>query len=270
MNLTPYVASLRVYEPLESFDPASQARWNSFLSNAESTRQESENAIKNLIFFERIKFPEEGVHTIDRDGKRYVSPWSVRNRTLVAMHNFKESIPSSIFHFFIPAELENLVYSETTLDAKIPHIITERWMIPPRWFALFRSNERLISRQGNEVVCVFRTEITKAKERCMETHKIVRNAFGDGSVEAEIGELLNWLNIFDENSLVELDYGGLAQFVEKTLELKGGKGLEGDTSVEDVQKSILGLSKGDGVFAGEAYGRLVGRWREIASIEQHQ
>jgi hypothetical protein len=270
VNLTPYVASLRVYEPLESFDPASQARWNAFLSNAESTKRESENAIKNLIFFERIKFSEEGVHTIDRDGKRYVSPWSVKNRTLVAMHNFKESIPSSIFHFFIPAELENFVYSETTLDTKIPYIITERWMIPPRWFALFRSNERLISRQGNELVCVFRTEITKAKVRCMETHKIVRNAFGDGSVEAEIGELLNWLNVFDENSLVELDYGGLALFVEKTLELQGGEGLEGDTSVEDVQKSILGLSKGDGVLAGQAYGRFVSRWREIASIEQHQ
>jgi hypothetical protein len=31
-----------------------------------------------------------------------------------------------------------------------------------------------------------RTELTKAKKRCLESHQIVRQAFGEGPVEAEL------------------------------------------------------------------------------------
>ncbi len=270
MNLTPYVASLRVYEPLESFDQDTQALWINLPTLSQTKRNESEGAIKRLVLFEHLHSLEPDAHCLDRDGKRFVSPWSIKIRSKVAMQAFRNSVPTSIFPFFIPADLENSIDVEIEFEDKVPHVISERWMIPPRWFSLFRPDERLFGCQDDQMFCTYRTEVAKAKERCVETHRIVRTAFGVGSVEAEISELLDWLNVFHENSLVELDYGGLATFVESSLLANGGGGLRDDNSVEDVMESLSGLASGDGVLAGEAYGRLVRRWRQIASFEQAQ
>jgi len=186
------------------------------------------------------------------------------------MQDFRESISSSTFNFFVPNELEESLMLENEFENKVSYTISERWMIPPRWLALFEPQERQIAEQDNEIFCIYRTEITKAINRCAETLRIVRNSFGIGSVEAEVSQLLDWLNIFDRASIVELDYGGLATFVDITLRSNGGKGLIDDTSVADVIASISGLSEGDGFLASSAYGRLVTRWRQIASLEQAQ
>jgi len=96
----------------------------------------------------------------------------------------------------------------------------------------------------------------------------VRKAFGPGPVEEEIIQLLNWLNVFDPRSIVELDYGGLAIYLDRLLRESGEDGLNADSSIEDVHHSIAGLAAGDGAMAGEGYERLVTRWRKVSSIEQ--
>jgi len=107
-----------------------------------------------------------------------------------------------------------------------------------------------------------------AKQRCIKSHRIVRQAFGPGPVEEELVQLLNWLNVFDTRSLVELDYGGLALYVESSLKSNGEAGIEADSSIEDVLKSLEGLAAGDGALAGSGYERLITRWRRVASFEQ--
>ena len=270
MNFTPYVASLRVYEPLESFDYESRSRWELIPVGAQTIREESKQVFKNLILWDQLRFFEKGAHSIDFEGNKFVSPWSLKSRAIRAMQEFRESIPSSLFPLFIPSDLENFITSEMETENKVSHILAERWMIPPRWFALFRSHERLLRGEGFDVSCVYRTRLSIAIDRCLETHKIVRKSFGAGSIEMEISDLLNWLELFNPNSLLELDYGGLAQFVEKTIRASGGKGLQDDTSLEDVLSSISSLSAGDGVSAGASYSKLVNRWRQIANFEQAQ
>jgi len=76
------------------------------------------------------------------------------------------------------------------------------------------------------------------------------------------------LNLFHPSSILECDYGGLAIYLEKSLQDLGEDGLDADTSIEDVLSSIEGLAKGDGVRAGSGYERLVSRWRRVASFEQ--
>jgi hypothetical protein len=112
-----------------------------------------------------------------------------------------------------------------------------------------------------------RTSIGKAKQRTTFTHEAVLSAFGSGQVEAEIADLLQWLEIFDNSSIVELDYGGLAIYLNNLLIQNGEAGLDADTSVEDVSTSIAGLASGDGALAGRGYERLVSRWRKVASLE---
>ena len=94
------------------------------------------------------------------------------------------------------------------------------------------------------------------------------NAFGNGPIEQEIADLLEWLSIFDSNSIVECDYGGLAIYLEKSLIENGQPGLNADTSIEDVARSLAGLAAGDGALAGQGYERLVTRWRRVAAFEQ--
>jgi hypothetical protein len=69
---------------------------------------------------------------------------------------------------------------------------------------------------------------------------------------------------------LELDYGGLAGYLDNLIKSSGRDGIYQDTSIEDVLQSIAGLSKGDGVLAGEGYGKVISRWRQIAAFEQAQ
>ena len=57
-------------------------------------------------------------------------------------------------------------------------------------------------------------------------------------------------------------------FRHATLIESGQPGLNADTSIEDVARSLAGLAAGDGALAGQGYERLVTRWRRVAAFEQ--
>ena len=93
-------------------------------------------------------------------------------------------------------------------------------------------------------------------------------SFGNGPIEGEIADLLEWMDLFHPESIVELDYGGLATYLENSLIEAGEPGLDADTSVEDLHLSLNGLASGDGARAGMGYQRLMNRWRRVAALEQ--
>jgi hypothetical protein len=269
MRPTPYVASLRVYEPLESFDPRDQHRWGQIAITEATGYEEQLQSLRRLVIPGSINTSNDGAHVFDHDGRRYVSPWSTARRCWAALNDFKSSLPSSVIPFFIPQSAENqIAEGGEDHENKIPHILTETWMIPPRWFALFDPEERL--RGSNELgaFTIARTAIDSAKKRCINAHMAVRKAFGPGPVEEELIQLLNWLNVFHPQSIVELDYGGLAVYLEGVMKADGEDGLNADSSIEDVHQSIGGLAAGDGAMAGQGYERLVSRWRRVAALEQ--
>jgi hypothetical protein len=265
---TPYVASLRIYEPLSAFEPADRLRWQELNADENSKRTEQELALRRLVFPEPPAGRPDGAHILDIDGLRYVSPWSTATRCWAALDDFKETLPSSVTPFFIPQSLEDVITAGVDLmEDRVPHILTENWVIPPRWFSLFMAEERTRGEDEDGLFCILRTTIADAKARTEVAHQTVRGAFGEGSVEAEIEHLLEWLDMFHNKSLVELDYGGLANYLDHGLRLAGEEGLEADTSVEDVLLSLSGLAAGDGQMAGQGYERLVSRWRIVQSFE---
>ena len=269
MHPTPYVASLRVYEPMDAFEPAERLRWQAIPVTSSTGYDEQIRALRRLISSEPPALSADGAHVLEFEGNRYVAPWSTAARSWAALSRFKESMPVNVARYFVPPNVEEaiLINSETVED-KVPHILTETWVIPPRWFSLFDPSDR--SRGNNEggPFTYLRTSISNAKKRCMFTHQSVVEAFGNGPIEEEIADLLEWLNMFHPQSLVELDYGGLARYMEQTLKEDGFEGLSADTSVEDIQLSLGGLSSGDGAKAGLGYERLVSRWRKVAALEQ--
>lgn len=269
MRPTPYVASLRVYEPISSFPPADRLRWESISIESYTGKEEQFRALHRTILLEPPNLKADGAHIIDHDGSRYVSPWSTVRRCWAALEVFKNSLPASVLPFFMPESFSDALSLESAgVESLVPHIISETWIIPPRWFSLFTPEERLLGNNSDGPFVIMRSEISKAKKRCSSAHQIVRKAFGSGPVEEEIAQLLNWLNVFHPKSIVECDYGGLALYLEKTL-LEGGElGLEADRSIEDVSFSLQGLSSGDGAMAGTGYEALVSRWRRVAALEQ--
>ena len=268
MRPTPYVASLRVYEPIDSFEVADQLRWSQIAITSPTGWDEQVRSLKRSITNEPPNLKPDGAHVLEHEGKRYIAPWSTAARCWAALDDFKYTLPPSVIKFFIPQTIEDSINSTIDIvEDKVSHILTSTWNIPPRWFALFSPDERLRGVNEDGHFTIMRTAIANAKTRCTFTHQAVLGAFGEGAVEGEVAELLAWLEIFDPKSIVELDYGGLATYLNKQLIESGEVGLDADTSIEDVTTSIAGLASGDGALAGRGYERLVSRWRRVSALE---
>ena len=269
MRPTPYVASLRVYEPLSAFEPADRLRWQSIDISEQSYVNEEAFALHRTVVPEPPAGRPDGVHILDIEGERYVAPWSTATRCWAALDNFKDSLPSSVVPYFVSPAMEDVITAGVDLlDDKVPHILNETWIIPPRWFILFAPEERTRGTNADGLYCRAVTTIANAKQRCDGAHDAVLNAFGDGPVEQELENLLAWLEMFHPESLVELDYGGLANYMDKALRESGEDGLESDSSIEDVTQSVAGLAASDGMAAGIGYQRLMSRWRLVQAYEQ--
>jgi hypothetical protein len=268
MRITPYVASLRVYEPITAFKPEDQARWSQVSLSSLTIWEEEKNALQRTIVIEPPTIKFDGAHVIEFDNLRYVAPWSTAIRCWAALGEFNSTFPKSISKFFISDTIEESVKTTSeVIEDKVSHIISATWSIPPRWFALFEPSDRIRGNNENGPFTILRTSISNAKQRCLFAHQAVLNAFGSGPIEQEIADLHQWLGIFDNQAIVECDYGGLAAYLEKALIEKGEPGLPADTSVEDVSRSLAGLAVGDGALAGQGYERLVTRWRRVAAFE---
>ena len=269
MRPTPYVASLRIYEPLTAFGEEDKSRWSHISTAAPTGRDEQHRALRRTIVTESPALKLDGAHVLEIDNKKYISPWSTAARCWAALDDFKSSMPFTISSFFLPKEMENaLSLNSESIEDKVSHIITATWSIPPRWFALFEASDRIRGTNDDGAYTILRTSVSNAKQRCLFAHQAVVNAFGNGPIEQEIADLLEWLYIFDANSIVECDYGGLAIYLEKSLIEAGQPGLNADTSIEDVARSLAGLAAGDGALAGQGYERLVARWRRVTAFEQ--
>ena len=229
--------------------------------------QEQTRALTRVIRPEPPVARIDGAHIIEHEGQRYIAPWSTALRTWAALSNFKESLPTNIAPFFLPEAIEDVLTSGID-DAdigfdKAPHILTETWVIPPRWFTIFSPEERLRGVSPDGPFTIVRTTLINARKRAQIAYAAVISSFGDGDVAEEMKTLVDWLDIFHPGSIVELDYGGLAGFIA----LAEG-GIESDSSLEDIQRSLAGLISGDGEEAGIGYSRLVSRWRKVAMYEQ--
>ena len=268
MRPTPYVASLRIYEPLTAFSPAEALRWESIPITSSTGRDEQNRALRRTIITEPPALKPDGAHILEWEDKRYICPWSTAARVWAALDDFKSSVPLPVSKFFVPENIEEAInINSEIIEDKVPHIITETWTVPPRWFSLFQPEDRLRGQSEDGPFTYMRTSITNAKNRCIFTNESVVSAFGNGPIEEEIADLLEWMTLFHPESIVEVDYGGLAGYLEQILISDGESGLEADTSIEDIQLSLSGLSTGDGAKAGVGYERLISRWRKVSAFE---
>jgi hypothetical protein len=143
--------------------------------------------------------------------------------------------------------------------AERSHILTSPWHVPLRWFSAFDPQEREIVQMADHLRLRYRTLLTLSSQRLERALIALKEVGFDGSVTDDVEELPEWLDDFPEDSMVELDYGGVARlFREGDLVL--------DESAAELWASIEALESGDLEEAVERYSEVASRWAPAVAV----
>ncbi|MGW2742913.1 hypothetical protein [Streptomyces sp. NPDC001450] len=266
--VVPYAAYLRVYEPLAAFPEPERTHWARYARRPDrpSYQDELRRSLADLLPTPPIPVPvhESGdAFVLDVDGVVCVCPWRTRLRGWQALADLAEELPASVLDAVLPPLVRHQAAQDyerwlaRNPDAR-PWIRTATWQVPLNWFVLVSDEERRYEKGSGEVppMLRYRTPMVQARRRVARALRTLRDTIEEGPLIDGLVDVGRWLEEFHPRSLVELDYGGLVHAVP------AGE-LEGDHSAADVADGIEALRRGDGTAAGEAYGRLVERWRAV-------
>ncbi|MEW2287851.1 hypothetical protein [Streptomyces sp. NPDC047841] len=266
--VVPYAAYLRVYEPLGAFPEPERAHWARYArrSDRPSYQDELRRSLAGLLPVPPIAVPvhESGdAFVLEVDGVVCVCPWRTRLRGWQALEELAGELPPPVLDAVLPPVVRRQAAQDyerwlaRNPDAR-PWIRTATWQVPLNWFVLVSDEERRYDKGTADVppVLRYRTPMVQARRRVARALRTLKDAVEEGPLIDGLVDVGRWLEEFHPRSLVELDYGGLVHV------LPAGE-LEGDHSAADVAAGIEALRRGDGAAAGEAYGRLVERWRAV-------
>jgi hypothetical protein len=201
--------------------------------------------------------------TADWDGKRLVCPRNLRLRVLestVAFANAFQGLGVGL----IPedaaraADHELRAYHRAHPEHR-SHVLTSAWHVPVRWFTAFDPSQKQIYEEPNGMRLRFRSDVDESRRRVNRAYEIIEKLDVFPGPAEELGQLGEWLGPFPSGSMVELDYGDVADLFESA-------DLVLDNSCELIQESLDALEAGDMMRAGENYGRVVSRWAPAFSV----
>lgn len=260
-------AELRVYQPLGAFPAAEQARWERYILGGGRVVP-PRPVYRQLLARDRLGLllpaDDEGALVKHLDGTYYVCPLRTRMRTLAGILAFARSRPLEGAEAFLPRGLVRRAARELRRlrrrdPGAVAAIMESPWHVPVRWFVLFDDAERRIVERDGRHRLSYVTTAGRAMRRAERAVPVLRGS-ELGEVADAIVELHQWLAAFDPRSLVELDYGGLCDFLRWDE-------LDDDRSVRDVQEAIAALAAGDRSRPVELYQAVLGRWAEVRGRE---
>ncbi|GAA1015055.1 MULTISPECIES: hypothetical protein [Streptomyces] len=266
--VVPYATYLRVYEPLAAFPEPERSHWARYARRPDrpSYQDELRRSLADLLPTPPVPVPvheSQDAFVLDVDGMIRVCPWRTRLRGWQALRNLAKELPAVVLDAVLPPVVRHQAVQDYERwladhpDAR-PWIRTATWQVPLNWFVLVSDEEREYLRGdgGGDAVLRYRTPMVQARRRVARALRALREAVDEGPLIDGLVDVGRWLEEFHPRSLVELDYGGLVHALPADE-------LEDDHSAADVAEGIEALRRGDGVAAGEAYGRLVERWRAV-------
>ncbi|BCM68250.1 MULTISPECIES: hypothetical protein [Streptomyces] len=266
--VVPYAAYLRVYEPLGAFPEPERSHWARYARRPDrpSYQDELRRSLADLLPIPPVAVPvheSSDAFVLEIDGVVCVCPWRTRLRGWQALGELAEELPPPVLDAVLPPVVRRQAAQDyerwlaRNPDAR-PWIRTATWQVPLNWFVLVSDEERRYDKGTADVppVLRYRTPMVQARRRVARALRTLRDTVEEGPLVDGVTDVGRWLEEFHPRSLVELDYGGLVHV------LPAGE-LEGDHSAADVAAGIEALRRGDGRAAGQAYGRLVERWRAV-------
>jgi hypothetical protein len=260
-------AYLRVFQPLDAFEGEEQLRWERYLVSNRwvpgSPRRYRDHAKGGL----GLIAPADGDHADVRvvDGRTYVSPWRMRMRVLAAGLALRETRPIELSERFLSKKDAKRVARELKrLRRRDPLAVAfchqSPWHVPIRWFALFADEERWLGEdEHGRLRLRYRTTARKALRRAGQTIPLLRRS-DLGPIGDLLMDLPEWIALFDVRSLVELDYGGLCDFLTWDE-------LDDDRSVRDLGLALEALGRHEFPRSAEIYQGVLSHWAEIRGHE---
>lgn len=264
-ELASATAHLRVYEPLEAFEDWAQSiilrspartadQWDEF-ENEHLWRRTLRNVSDPFPhddpeFFRRVK-------TLDYQGTEHTRycPGQLQARSVVAAEQAQEAIRPEVFDLLVPpaareANSQRIDPQRLAADLTHLHTRTSSWGIPLSWFALFREDDECETVHDGERLKTVRMYVgfDQAVERLAWAVQTLVTHAPQSQLFDEFGDLGAWLESFDDRSVIELDYGLLAEIVWP------------DDSTSDLLDGLQALEDGDMTGAAAAYRRLSNRW----------
>ncbi len=278
----PFSSTLRVYEPLDAF-PEEQRQ----AIQAAGARTASRAAVENaelLASLGRITrsggdpFPTGRTDLVrvttapaptggtsddgaDADPVLLYCPSQLVLRAGLAANALMEGIHGPLAELLIPEEQrdkhQERIDQVKARDGSIRvHTRASTWGIPFSWFSLFmESDHKDVVEAGGRIVTVrVWAPITEALERARYAVANLALAAPDLDMLDDLTQLTEWLELFHVESMVELDYGAVADKVYP------------DDSPMDIRLGIECLAEGDMTGAAAAYRRLASRWIPIRQL----
>lgn len=285
----PFSSALRVYEPLEAFPEEQQGALRA-AGNLSVSRAAVENA-ELLASLGRITRPggdpfPTGATDLVRilalprsDGAAGVGspdapapdagtperllycPSQLVLRAGLAANALMEGIHGPLAQLLIPEEQRDR-HQERIDEVRAHsglgrvHTRASTWGIPFSWFCLFKESDPtdVVESEGRIVTVRIRATIGESLERVRYAVAHLALAAPDLDMLDDLTQLTEWLELFDPESMVELDYGAVADKVYP------------DDSPMDVRLGIECLAEGDMTGAAAAYRRLASRWIPIRQL----
>ena len=253
---------LRVFEPLDALPERDQERWGRYvaegngLSLGAAIRTESRVAVSRMISGDRPVTTRGAL--VRRVGRRiHVCPLQLAERHAVALLAFREMVPEpAVDAFLSPEEARDAVLAVERLQ-RPPHIQESCWEVPLRWFVVFGPDERrfLDPPEGGGPRLTYLTQAVSAMDRLDRVIDVLEATIeGADPLVDPLADLIEWIASFDEESIVELDYGGLTDLIPDG-------DLATDNSCEDLWQVLTDLERGDVGAATSGYEKVAGRWQ---------
>ncbi len=292
----PFVAYLRVYQPLSAFDGPVRDRLQAALYAGPLDPVHAGDRERELWLRAQLAVPPRLLPTECADGSPsqalpdvlllrpwdvpatpgeqpaqgpLVCPLDVRVRSAAALLGFLSTASPPMRASALPVRAEAARgRAESVLadvDPGTVHVLSSTWTVPLPWFALVDPAQRRLDatrRPGSRRRVCWRSAISDARTRVSRAHEIVLRNLGEEGPAKVLADTGGWLEDFDAGSAVELDYGGLVQLMDD-------EALHTDTSAVDVHTAVDALEAGDADKVAHCYERLHDFWSEVAALQGH-
>ncbi|WP_411375408.1 hypothetical protein ACLH0K_03090 [Arthrobacter sp. MPF02] len=278
----PFSSTLRVYEPLEAFPeeqrPAIQAAGARTASRAAVENAELLASLGRITRSGGDPFPtgrtdlvrvttapaaQDGASDGGADAEPVLlyCPSQLVLRAGLAANALMEGIHGPLAELLIPEEQrdkhQERIDQVKARDGSIRvHTRASTWGIPFSWFSLFMESDHkdVVEAAGRILTVRVWAPITEALERARYAVANLALAAPDLDMLDDLAQLTEWLEQFHMESMVELDYGAVADKVYP------------DDSPMDIRLGIECLAEGDMTGAAAAYRRLASRWIPIRQL----
>lgn len=288
----PFVAYLRVYEPLSAFDSDVADRLREAVQNGQLDYASVAERERDLWFRSQLSQPptllpgelangspspraQREVLVLDPaevpgdvgDGP-LVCPMDIRARSAAALVGFLSTAHPSLKAAALTSSEDSVREKATRVLAELPsgavHTVSTTWTVPLPWFTLVDPATRhlvLAPRDDGRRQLCWRVAMSDARARVTKAHELASGAMGDQGPTKVLEDTGRWLEHFDDQSAVELDYGGLVQLLTD-------EELKADTSAADVHAILDALEREDVDEIASRFEKLRDFWGGLAVRER--